>query len=105
MLTKPDALSLGPVIFSETINSWIQDRSHILLSIGQSLDLYRAGDWGDLCEEDWQSNLDTIHSSHGSSLIGCYKLFDNRIFWVTTSDYGNLELALTTVLHPSEYYD
>lgn len=108
MLTIPDWAKLGPLVFTPTISHWLEGRSDLLISVGQMLDLYRAGDWGDLCEEDWQLNIDTIKSDElGGRLMGAYKLFDGRRIWIITSGYGQEHLGpdycYTTVLAPEDY--
>ena len=108
LLSVPDAACLGPLLFTSTVNSWIEDRSDILISIGQRLDLYRSGDWGDLGEDDWQCNIDTIQSDEsGGRLMGAYKLPDGRRLWIITDGYGNQSLGhdycYTTVLSPEDY--
>ena len=108
LLSVPDAACLGPLMFTSTVNSWIEDRSDILISIGQRLDLYRSGDWGDLGEDDWQCNIDTIQSDEpGGRLMGAYKLPDGRRLWIITDGYGNQSLGhdycYTTVLSPEDY--
>jgi hypothetical protein len=102
-ISTPDAHSLGPLVFTATVNAWIQDRSDLLLQIGQRCDLYRSGDWGDLCEDDWQANINTIQSAFpGERLMGAYKLMDGRRLWITTTGYGTAH-AYTTVMSPEDY--
>ena len=108
MPTKPNRDQLGFLRFTATIDEWIQDRSDILAGIAQRIDLFTNGDWGDLDEEDWQSNLDTIKSPQpGGRLMGAYKLFDGRRIWIITDGYGNSHLGpdccYTTVLSPDDY--
>ena len=108
LITVPDLASLGSLMFTSTVNSWIQDRSDIFVAIDQRLDQYRIGDWGDLSAHDWQCNIDTIESDEpGGTLMGAYKLPDNRRLWIMTYGYGNQNLGpdycYTTVLSPEDY--
>lgn len=103
MPSTPNPNSLGLLVYTATINNWIQDRSDILIQIGQRCDLFRSGDWGDIDEDDWQANINTIKSAFpGGRLLGAYKLFDRRRLWIMTSGYGTAH-AYTTVMSPEDY--
>jgi len=108
LLTLPDPARMGPLLFTATVNDWIADRSDVLADISRKIDLFIAGDWGDLSEEDWQANIDTIKSPEpGGRLMGAYKLNDRRRLWIITSGYGQIHLGLdycyTTVMAPEDY--
>lgn len=107
MLTKPDWASLGPLMFSQSVSQLLIEREDLLLPLGQICDLYRDGDWGDLCEEDWQANIDSVSGPPGGRLMGCYKLPNRQRIWIITDGYGHQHLGpdhcYTTVLLPEEY--
>jgi hypothetical protein len=106
-MTAPDWACLGPLIFSQSISQMLEDRTYLMLPLGQLCDLFRAGDWGDLCEEDWQANIDTVSGKPGGRLMGAYRLPDRQRVWIITAGYGNQDLGpdycYTTVLFPDEY--
>ena len=54
-------------------------------------------DWGDLCDEDKQSNADALE--HGERLFSCYKLDETTKLYVITER----DRSVTTVLLPSDY--
>ena len=67
------------------------------------LEKHKIGDWGDLEEEDIDSNAEAL-SSNGR-LFSCYKIphkldsnLDNKIYIITEWDR-----SATTILFPSEY--
>lgn len=61
-----------------------------------------AGDWGQLDQEDWLANDQSV--TNGSRIISAYKTLKGKKIWVITEavgDDGNR--AATTILLPSEY--
>jgi hypothetical protein len=61
-----------------------------------------SGDWGDLCEEDRQSNDDSVID--GSRLLSAYHTSKGVKLWVITeaTDESGRRSA-TTILLPEEY--
>jgi hypothetical protein len=57
---------------------------------------HAAGDWGELCPEDAQSNADALE--HGGRLFSAYGQGDRR-FWIITE----CDRSVTTVLMPEDY--
>ena len=108
ILTQPEQASLGKLVFSCGVSALIENNELIATHLVRKLKLYRGGDWGDICEADWTSNVNTIQSTEtGGTLMGAYKLHDGTKIWIMTSGYGNHKLGIdycyTTVLFPSEY--
>jgi hypothetical protein len=60
--------------------------------------LYRhqRGDFGDLCEEDWDANERAL--KEGSRIFSSYKIYEN-VFWVITE----ADRSATTIMLPEEY--
>lgn len=107
ILSVPDRNKLGLLVFSNLISSWADDSS-VLAAISRRIDLYVQGEWGDLDEDDWQANIDTINSPEsGGRLMGAYKLPKGERIWIITEGYGNQHMGVnyccTTVLAPEEY--
>ena len=63
----------------------------------QALGRHARGDWGDLCEEDWQANEQAL--KYGSRLFSAYQTKDGVKFWIITE----ADRLATTVLLPEEY--
>lgn len=57
---------------------------------------HACGDWGDVCEEDRQSNEDALKD--GNRLLSVYKDKD-EVFWIITE----WDRSVTTVLLPEDY--
>ena len=55
------------------------------------------GDWGDLCEEDRESNEEALRE--GNRLMSSYKSRDGEAVWVITE----WDRSATTLLLPEEY--
>jgi hypothetical protein len=64
--------------------------------IESALARHSRGDWGDLCPEDAERNIESFHE--GSRILSAYGQGDRR-FWIITSG----DLRETTVLLPSDY--
>lgn len=60
------------------------------------LDRHWRGDWGDIDEEDRQSNEQAI--AHGERLLSCFDTPVGRLLIITEADRST-----TTVLTPDEY--
>lgn len=58
---------------------------------------HQAGDWGDVCREDWEENDRSLES--GLRLLSAYKLRDGSKIWIITEG----DRSATTVLLPDEY--
>lgn len=56
-----------------------------------------SGDWGDLCDEDKQTNEEAL--SNGGRIFSAYHLNDGTKIWVITE----ADRSSTCVLLPSEY--
>jgi hypothetical protein len=64
--------------------------------VQQGLSRHAAGDWGEVCPEDAQSNADALQ--HGARLMSVYGQGDQR-FWIITE----WDRSVTTVLLPLDY--
>jgi hypothetical protein len=56
-----------------------------------------SGDWGDVDEEDWQANEQSLLDD--SRILSAYKLSTGERFWIITE----ADRSSTTLLLPSEY--
>jgi hypothetical protein len=55
------------------------------------------GDWGDVCEEDQQTNEEALE--HGLRLLSSYRTTEGVKLWVITE----ADRSATTILLPEEY--
>ena len=56
-----------------------------------------TGDWGDVCEEDAQSNTDAVQ--YGDRILSSYVIGTSTKVWLITE----WDRSVTTLLLPSEY--
>lgn len=62
-----------------------------------ALTRHHGGDWGDVCEDDWESNNDALES--GGRLLSTFKSKDGVPFWIITES----DRRVTKFLLPEEY--
>ena len=55
------------------------------------------GDWGDVCEQDWNANQDALE--FGMRILSSYVDRNNTKFWIITE----ADRSATTILLPDEY--
>ncbi len=58
---------------------------------------HAAGDWGEVCPEDWARNDEALRD--GERLFSCYVTQDKERFWIVTE----ANRRITTILLPSDY--
>lgn len=67
------------------------------IDLASYLHRHHCGDWGDLCDEDQQSNEEALE--YGDRILSHYKLGgENRIYIITEADRSS-----TCILLPEEY--
>jgi len=71
--------------------------ANVGLEVGQFLARHALADWGDLDNEDIQSNDYAL--GHGERLLSAYKLSDTERLWIITE----WDRSVTTALLPSDY--
>jgi hypothetical protein len=64
---------------------------------GQLLRRHQSGDYGEICQEDWQEN--ELSVAEGFRIMSVYTLANEVKVWVITE----AERAATTILLPEEY--
>ena len=67
------------------------------VEIDAAINRHLGGDWGDVCQSDWQLNEDALKK--GDRLMSVYHTQDGEKFWIITES----DRSATTVLLPSDY--
>jgi hypothetical protein len=62
-----------------------------------ALDRHSQGDWGEVCEEDWDANDRALRE--GNRLLSVYRNGHDTKFWIMTE----ADRSATTVLLPEDY--
>ena len=66
-------------------------------NIQQGLSRHAAGDWGELCQFDWEQN--DLAVMNGGRLLSNYTTRSGNAFWIITEH----DRSVTTILLPSDY--
>lgn len=69
--------------------------------LAKAWERYRHGDWGDLCEEDKETNEDALRC--GARILASYQTCLGKIWIITEAEDDEGNRAATTFLYPSEY--
>ena len=85
-------LSLGRTVITTNAQKVLSDSD-----IANALNRHQSGDWGELCEEDKQVNVDAL--KNGERIMSVYISNGGKKFWVITE----ADRSCTTVLMPEDY--
>ena len=89
LITK---FNLGQTVITANAQSQIDG-----LEVIEAIIRHANGDWGDVCEEDRQSNEEALKL--GNRLLSVYKSDNGTVFWIITE----WDRSVTTVLLPEDY--
>lgn len=91
------SFQLGRTVMTNTISRAIEENPQFATEVRRAATRYLAGDWGDLCDADKESN--DLSVRNGDDLIlGKYTTCEGDIYIITEWDR-----SVTTVLFPDEY--
>jgi len=97
MNTTTKTFTLGQVVTTRAVSDRMADDETFAKHVINGLSKHLVGDWGDVCEDDKQSNEEAL--KYGSRVLSSYgKDTDQHIWIITEADRSS-----TTVLYPSEY--
>ena len=85
---------LGKIVATPAALEAIEDASQTPLEF---LSRHRQGDWGEVCDEDWELNDRDLEE--GNRLLSAYRTKKLVKLWVITE----ADRSATTLLLPSEY--
>ena len=99
-IAKRKAFDLGPIMSTPGALEALQRNDASGLEL---LARHASGDWGDLCEDDRQTNEDALQN--GSRIMSVYHLTDGTAVWlITDAEIDDLHhRQATTFLLPDEY--
>ncbi|MPM06341.1 hypothetical protein SDC9_52640 [bioreactor metagenome] len=91
--------SMGQVVMTRGIADRCADDSLFAFFVTKALQMHSTGNWGDVDDEDWNSNLEALET--GDRLFSSYYLDEQHSekIWIITE----ADRSYTTVLWPSEY--
>ncbi len=88
---------LGLLTITKGVDFRMRDDPKFAHFVKRSLGRYKAGDWGDTCEEDAKSNDYAV--KHGERILAVYDYDKETKIWIITE----WDRSVTTILYPSEY--
>ena len=94
--------NVGKVVCTATLNNIMSENKQFANEIMSALQRYCNKDWGDLCEEDKQTNEDALQYPDDLYLLATHKTCKGKIYIITEriSEYaGN---NATTICFPDE---
>lgn len=92
MNTRTRPVPLGTVVATAGVLDTIP-----AIDLLTALCRHEAGDWGQLCDEDWMAN--ELSLVKGGRLLSAYASSAGGLFWIVTE----ADRTYTTLLLPEEY--
>lgn len=89
---RQPAFPLGQIVATANAHSKLTP-----YDIAEALARHVSGDWGLLCDEDWQLNDEALQV--GNRLLSAYRSKDGVTFWIITE----WDRSTTTILMPEDY--
>lgn len=88
---------LGQTVMTRGVSEWMKkDDAMRYTKVLKCLGRHQSGDWGDVDDEDKQTNNDALE--YGDRVLSAYTVDDTKLWIITEWDR-----SVTTVLFPSEY--
>lgn len=75
--------NLGKVVCTATLNNIMSENKQFANEIMSALQRYCNKDWGDLCEEDKQTNEDALQYPDDLYLLATHKTCKGKIYIIT----------------------
>lgn len=94
--------NMGMVVCTATINSFMTENKQFANEVISALRRYCNKDWGDLDEEDKQTNEDALQYPEDLYLLAAYKTCKGTIWIITNRISENAGDNATTVCFPDE---
>lgn len=90
---------LGNVVCTASVAEQMESNAAFAFYVEKALSMHATGNWGDLCDEDWESNQQALQN--GGRLFSAYytDYTQTEKIWIITED----DRSVTTVLFPNEY--
>lgn len=91
---------MGQVVMTCGVSGRIADSEIYAFLVQKALQMHSEGNWGDVCDENWESNQNALRN--GGRLFSVYimsELDPEDKIWIITEE----DRSATTVLLPEEY--
>lgn len=94
--------NIGKVVVTHGINEAMTENSRFAAEVNLSLQRYAVKDWGNLDDEDKQTNEDALNYPDDLYLLAAYETCKGKIWIITNRMSENVGDNATTVCFPSE---
>ena len=94
--------NLGKVVYTATLNNIMSENKQFANEVMSALQRYCNKDWGDLCEEDKQTNEDALQYPDDLYLLAAYKTCKGKIYIITERISENAGDNATTLCFSDE---
>lgn len=101
-MIKSKYFNVGKVVATIGVNNTIKENKQFAREIISALQRYVNKDWGDLDEEDKQTNEDTLQYPDDLYLLGAYKTCKGKIYIITNRISETAGDNATTICFPDE---
>ena len=92
-MTRQRLFALGQVVSTPNALAFAEKNQ---IDLGQLLTRHQTGDWGDLDDEDNESNEEALINA--TRIFSSYSIAEDKIWIITEADR-----SFTTLLMPSDY--
>ncbi len=89
---------LGQTVVTAAVDARMKEDKGFAVFVQMSLGRYVQCDWGDTCEEDKQTNEDSLRDGERLLAVYTYRKTGETIWIITEWDR-----SVTTILFPSDY--
>ena len=83
-MTTSKFFNMGQVVVTKGINAAMEESNKFLLEVNLCLQRFAVKDWGNLGEEDKQTNEDALNYPDDLYLLGAYQTSKGKI-WIITN--------------------
>ena len=94
--------NIGQIVVTRSINEYMSADRKFATEINLCLRRFIVKDWGDLDEEDKQTNEDALQYPDDLYLLGAYQTSKGKIWIITNRISEKAGDNATTVLYPEE---
>lgn len=94
--------NLGKVVCTATLNNAMSENKQFASEVRSALQRYVVKDWGDLCEEDKQTNEDALQYPDDLYILAVYKTCKGKIYIITNRISEEAGDNATTICFPDE---
>lgn len=93
---------MGKIVVTNRINEAMKENRKFVVEVNLCLQRYAVKDWGNLDEEDKQTNEDALQYPDDLYLLAAYQTCKGKIWIITNRISENVGDNATTICFPDE---